>query len=45
VYVLNPRDDLLKELTGFGLLQPLSLNDIIKELAAPGILHDQEKLL
>ena len=44
VDVLNSRHYLLKESTSLRLLQFLALDDVIKQLSATGILHDEEKL-
>ena len=43
--VFDTRDYLLEKLAPFLLLQAFPLNDIVEELAAPSIFHDQEQLL
>lgn len=43
--ILNPRNDLLKELASFLFLQPGISHDIVKQFAPTSVLHDQVKLL
>jgi hypothetical protein len=45
MYVLDPRYYLLKELAALLLLQPFSFHDVVEELAAVRVLHDQKQLL
>lgn len=45
VQILNARDDLVEELAGLGLFDPLVFNNEIKELAARSIFHYQIELL
>ena len=45
VYVFNPRDYLLEKLAAFLLLKAFPLHNIVEELTAPSIFHDQEQLL
>ena len=45
VQVLNTSYDLVQELAGLRLFDPLVLHNVVKELSAAGILHDQVQLL
>jgi hypothetical protein len=45
VQVLNPRNDLLVELAGFFVGELGVLDDVVEELPAAGVLHDQVELL
>lgn len=44
VQVLDARDKLEQELGGFLLSNPLAIDDVLEQLAAPRILHDQIEL-
>jgi len=44
VNVLYARDDLLKKLAGFLLLESFSLNYVLKQFTSRGVFHYQEKL-
>lgn len=44
MYILNARNDLLRKSTCLIFLQPLSLDDVVKQLTTRGVLHDQEEL-
>ena len=44
VDIFDARDDLLDEPTALLLLEALSLDDVVKQLSAGSILHDEEQL-
>ncbi len=43
--VFDSRNDLVEELAGFGLLDPLVGDDVLEELAPAGVLHYEVELL
>ena len=45
VDVLYARDDLLQEAAGVLLLEALVRDDVVEQLAAARVLHDQKQLL
>ena len=45
VQVLNTCQNLVEETTGFTVLEPSLLDDVVKEFATARILHDEEELL
>jgi len=40
--ILDAADDLLEELARLGLFQFLALHDVVEELAATGVFHNEE---
>jgi zinc transporter ZupT len=42
VDIFNSRDQLLEEATAFLFLQSLAFHNIVEELAAIGVLHNEE---
>jgi len=45
VYVLDAVEDLLEELAGFLLLEPLSLHDLVEEFTPTSLLDEEEEFV